>query len=211
MDNLDVLLEISEVMRMGIYPNGKSGVEAVDTLQLVYYGRQDVVFFKHESFLYALNKQLPVFTNSRPHDLLIGKRYVVALAGEQKAFILSKHVDAGMHDQFEQIVNQYSRLLFANDGTEPEWIGDTVYAPGAVADSIHKSNFFSKDVKIEKLGQEVAKVESPKKEESPTKGDNQFDISKKIGGFLSVGGEMLMNGIGIAGQYLGKGIRMSSL
>lgn len=195
MDNrLDLLLEIPEVMRIVVDPKGQRVVEKVDKLELLHYAVQDKVFFRHDTLLYALDKALPIFTNSRPSDFLMGKRYVVALNNQHIAFVFSKNVDAKTHGQFEQIVNEYSKLLFANDGHEPEWIGDTVYASQEVADEIHKSNFFAQNVKIETAAEQ-------KKDKA---------VSEVIGDYLSIGGDWLMKGITKAGQVLGEGIRSTS-
>ena len=82
-----------------------------DGTKLLFAGKRDTPNYG----LYALDVNLPIFTNSRPSDYLMGKRYVIALPDSQKAFVFSKHVTARDHEQFEQIVNEYSKLLFAND------------------------------------------------------------------------------------------------
>ena len=199
-DNLDLLLEIPEVMRINIDAKRNQTIEKVDTLSLLYYPPHDKVFFRHDNFLYALDVNLPIFTNSRPSDYLMGKRYVIALPDSQKAFVFSKHVTARDHEQFEQIVNEYSKLLFANDGVEPEWIGDTVYASTELADEIHKSNFFANSVKI-------AAPEKTEAGKDDGKVGAEKPVSEIIGNYLAVGGTWLMTGIGKAGEILGQGIR----
>ena len=146
-------------------------------------------------FLYALHKDVPVFTNTRPDDCVLGKRYVVSLGKDQKAFVFSKHVAPQTSKDFESLVNQYAMLLFANDGHEPEWIGNEIFAEESVANEIHKSMFFNQNMKIT----------TP-----PEKQKNEYELSEKIGNVFSVGGQYLMKGLSKAGEFIGTGIRSSS-
>lgn len=43
----------------------------------------------HNDFLYALDKDLPIFTNTRPDDCSYGKRYILptGVNGHCKAFV----------------------------------------------------------------------------------------------------------------------------
>ena len=190
-ENLEVLIEIPDVLRICIGADGTRYIEEQAPLQVLYYPARDAVILRHEEFIYSLDKNLPVFTNTRPSDCFIGKRYVVSMGKEQKALVLSKHIDAKQQQSFEEIINQYAVLYFANDGNEPEWIEDTVYANEKLADQIHKSNFFGQTVKLEE-----------KKE------DKSF--SKQVGNILSFAGDMMMTGLSKAGEFIGEGIRHSS-
>jgi Senescence-associated protein len=190
-ENLEVLIEIPEVLRISISADGTRYIEEQAPLQVLYYPERDAVILRHEDFIYSLDKNLPVFTNTRPTDCFIGKRYVVSMGKEQKALVLSKHIDSNQQKSFEEVINQYAVLYFANDGNEPEWIEDTVYANDKLADQIHKSNFFGQAVKLEQ-----------KKEDK--------SISKQVGNFLSFAGDMMMTGLTKAGEFLGEGIRHSS-
>lgn len=195
-ETLEVIVEIPDVLRIRITADGTRTIEGQSVLQVLYYPAQEAVLIRHEDFIYSLNKDIPVFTNTRPSDCYMGKRYIVSLGTETKAFVFSKHVPQIDQANFEEIINQYAKLFFANDGNEPEWIGDTVYANEKVANEIHKSHFFNHSVKIE------GKSETKKEDES---------VSKKIGTFLSLSGDVIMTGISKAGEFIGKGIRSGIL
>lgn len=210
-ENLEVLLEVPEVLRIGIAADGKRKIEESYKLQVLYHPQQDAVFLCHDTFIYSLNKNLPVFTNTRPTDFCIGKRYVISLGAEQKALVFGSQVDPNLQKQFEELVNEYSKLYFANDGVEPEWIGDTIYANNDLANEIHKSHFFTKDTKIEATAaggmKEPAKIAATSEVKKST-GDGT--ASATVGQYLSIGGDLIMQGLTKAGEMLGKGIRTSS-
>jgi hypothetical protein len=200
-ETLQILAEVPEVLRVHVGADGKRSIEETGSLQVLYYPQRESVLLRHGAFIYALNKNLPVFTNTRPDDCFLGKRYVVSLGNEQKAFVFSKHVDAQAHRDFEALVNQYSMLLFANDGHEPEWIGNEIYAEESVANEIHKSMFFNQNTKITTDSGQRAGEEKPK---------SDYEISEKIGNAFSFGGQILLKGLSKAGEFIGTGIRSSN-
>ena len=60
-----------------------------------------MLILQHGEFSYPLKEQVPIFTNTRPPDLTLGKRYVVSCDSFQVAFVLQEHVDTEDLDQAE--------------------------------------------------------------------------------------------------------------
>lgn len=200
-ETLQVLVEVPDVLRVHVDATGKRILEETNPLQLLYYPVREAVLLRHGFFIYALQKDVPVFSNTRPDDCVLGKRYVISLGKEQKAFVFSKQVDAGVTRDFEGLINHYAMLLFANDGHEPEWIGNEIYAEESVANEIHKSMFFNKDAKITTAAGVAA----------DTKPKSEYELSEKIGNAFTIGGQFIMKGLSKAGEFIGTGIRNSKL
>lgn len=207
-ENLEVLMEVPEIIRIGIDAEGRRKVEDCFKLQVLYLQERDSVFLAHDKFIYCLNKQVPVFANTRPADCYIGKRYVFSLKGEQKAFVFQNHVEESVQRNLEALINQYSTLYFANDGQEPEWIDGTIYANEAICDTIHKSQLGGFAQTNQPPPQERVLRAGPPAPGQPNPEDQT--ISHKIGNFFSMSGDILKQGITITGEFIGKGIRATS-
>jgi hypothetical protein len=57
---------------------------------MLHFEKDNRLMLMHADFLYAITKDVPIFTNTRPDDCTYGKRYVVPLGsnGKCKAFVL---------------------------------------------------------------------------------------------------------------------------
>lgn len=235
---LEELMVVPEVIRIKVSKDGNRRIEESAPLKLLYSEERDALLLSHDQFMYALNKSIPVFTNTRPDDCYIGKRYIISLGEEQIAFVFGAHIDSKHQKEFEELVNEYSALYFANDGKEPEWIDGVVYADEKLADSLHKSAFFSKEVQVktdssketqddcfkidEKEPQKIGrndrglapnnlKKASASRSKSKGRSPSSGSKSAKIGDFLAKGGDYLLKGITMAGMKLGSSIRNSKL
>lgn len=84
--------------------------------------------------------------------------------------------------------------MFANDGFEPEWIDNELHINEKIVKGMEDSKKMHEEKEKKYESQFVA-------EEIPT--------SKKIGNFLSFGGDLLKKGLKKGGELLGTGIRKS--
>lgn len=195
-ENLEVLFEVPNVMRIGVDPQGNRQDEGSGILQLLYSRPRNMYFVGHQGFLYALNKDIPVMANTRPKETSLGKRYIISM-GEgkgEKAFVLDanvSHEDVGKIDGF---FDQNAKLLFGTDGVEPEWTGHKVYATTPMADTIRRSNSFR---------EEMAR-NSPSKQAQvpPAKGT----FSEQWGSTMTNTGHDLMHKIAAYGASWGQSI-----
>jgi hypothetical protein len=63
-------------------------------------------------FTYGLEKNIPIFTNTRPHDYLKGKRIILPGYGFHTAFVLDgDHYDIESVEDLDYLLNRTSIIL----------------------------------------------------------------------------------------------------
>lgn len=100
----DLLVKIDQVVRIH-HEGGKSKIEDEGPLNIIHIKSTDTVILKHNQFLYALDKNIPIFTNTRPSDCYYGKRYVVPYGNSTKAFVFEEHIEPDVQTNVEFIFN----------------------------------------------------------------------------------------------------------
>lgn len=87
--------------------------------------------------------------------------------------------------------------MFANDGHEPEWIDGKLHIG---------------ETEVNDLEEYTATTGTNNKEastKSKASDEKDAEVSKKIGNFLSFGGDMIKKGLNFVGKSIGEGIRSS--
>lgn len=90
-------------------------------------------------------------------------------------------------------MKEYGTLFFANDGQEPEWIDGKLYIGNTEITNIKE---YSQQNNYQQQVKEHA--------------DNST-VSKKIGNYLSIGGDFIKQGFEFVGTAIGTGIRKCKL
>lgn len=109
----DLLVTVNQVIRIN-FESGTSKVEEEGALHFIHIKQKDTVILKHNNFLYALNKDIPIFTNTRPSDCYYGKRYVFPYGKSNKAFVFEEHIPPEMQKNVEFIFDSknFSLIIF---------------------------------------------------------------------------------------------------
>ena len=98
---------------------------------------------------------------------------------------------------------EYGKLLFANDGNEPEWIDGKLHIGANVIDDIEE---YQAGTGVVQPKEKITSNDS--KDQKTDAGD--VPVSKQIGNFLSFGGDLIKKGFTFVGQSIGQGIRSSN-
>ena len=116
----EVLMKLDEIVRI-TFENGTSRVEEDGPLYFVYLKSADTILLKHNNFMYALQKDIPVFTNTRPSGCYYGKRYVLPYKGCVKAFVYENHVEPQVQKDVEFLFDSKiwaeNRNFFQNESS----------------------------------------------------------------------------------------------
>ena len=83
---------------------------------MIHFEEQNKLMLMHADFIYFINKDIPIFTNTRPDDCTYGKRYVVPTGnnGKCKAFVLEGTTDGKQVDDLNYLLDRKSDLIYLN-------------------------------------------------------------------------------------------------
>lgn len=88
MQSAKVLISLPEVERFHIDEGQAPRMERKCSLEVIYFETQDLLVLSHDNFTYGLEKNIPIFTNTRPEGFYKGKRLILPGYGFHTAFVL---------------------------------------------------------------------------------------------------------------------------
>lgn len=103
------LVEIPNVYRIKVLDN-LTYTESCEKLEIDLYEKEDRIILRHGEFVYALDKNIPIFTNTRPDDCWIGKRYILPMEGCSYALVFSEHVKKSIQKDSDYIFDSNSNF-----------------------------------------------------------------------------------------------------
>ena len=107
----EIILRIPKVLRIDYKKDGSSKLIDEGDLEVIYVQTQNIFLIKHYDFFYTFHKNIPIFTNSRPSDCTIGKRFVIPTDSNSIAFVFTDHVPAAVVNHFERLLKRKIKLL----------------------------------------------------------------------------------------------------
>ena len=100
----EVLIEVPKVLRVRVQGQ-KHVIETCATLEIVHLAEKGTIILRHDSLVYALDKNLPIFSNTRPDDYNLGKRYILPNKQDQTALIFTESISPKKKKDTDSILN----------------------------------------------------------------------------------------------------------
>ena len=184
----EIILTIPKVMLiMYDKKNHTSKIHSQDNLEILYYPNEDSVIINHGKFNYALNANIPIYTNNVDKKNCIGKKYFLPAKDQVFGLVFGDDVPIEDQNNLENIFQENSELVFPDC--------EVAYT----ADGIEVRT----EVETATKGPRVETEKGLQAQE----GMNPNDASKGLGNMLTKGGDVLKDGISSGGEYVGKGIK----
>jgi len=184
----EVVMTIPKVILI-LYENHTSKIIDTGALDIIYLESRNKVCLSVGKWLYALDPNIPVATNTVDKMFCIGKKYFFPGEHQTYCVVLGDTLDTQTQDDLEAIIGENAMLYFPeapNDMRNSCIIG---MAPDSQSETF-TSQSSGPRVEGEKTG-------------AYKKGMDAKDASKGIGHYLSQGGDLIQEGLSKGGSWLG--------
>jgi hypothetical protein len=184
----EVVLTIPKCILI-LYENHTSRIIDNGDMELIFLESRNKVCLSLGKWLYALDMNIPVATNAVDKNFSIGKKYFFPGDHQTYCVVLGDIIDVGTQDALEGIIGENAMLYFpkAPNNLLNSCIIGMVRGPEGETFSSESSG--------------------PRMEGDKTgmyqKGMDPRDASKGIGHYLSVGGDLIQEGLSKGGSWLG--------